>query len=43
MYKNICILSLLIFFPFFNVSAEEKIAFIDLNYVYENSKVGKKI
>ena len=28
---------------FNNVSAEEKIAFIDLNYVYSNSKIGKKI
>ena len=26
-----------------NVSAQDKIAFIDLNYVYANSKIGKKI
>lgn len=26
-----------------NIFAEEKIAFIDLNYVYSNSKIGKKI
>ena len=26
-----------------NVMAEEKIAFIDLNYIYSNSKIGKKI
>ena len=27
----------------YNVMAEEKIAFIDLNYIYSNSKIGKKI
>ena len=40
-------LSLIVFiiliFSFNNVSAQEKIAFIDLNFVYSNSKIGKKI
>ena len=42
--KKYIILSIILSFFFFNFSyAEEKIAFIDLNYVYSNSKVGKKI
>ncbi len=40
-------LSLIVFiiliFSFNNVSAQEKIAFIDLNFVYSNSNIGKKI
>ncbi len=43
MFKKASILFLFIFLSNFNVSAEDKIAFIDLNYVYENSKIGKKI
>jgi len=45
MLKKIQIL-FIIFLAFFfnNISiAEEKIAFIDLNYVYSNSNIGKKI
>jgi outer membrane protein len=37
---------IILFFSFFlcnNVLAQEKIAFIDLNYVYINSKIGKKM
>ena len=30
-------------FSFNNTFVEEKIAFIDLNYIYSNSKIGKKI
>ena len=42
--KNNFILGILISFLMFNISyADEKIAFIDLNYVYSNSKIGKKI
>ena len=44
MKKNIC--SLIIVFTFFLInysSAQEKIAFIDLNYLYINSKIGKKM
>ena len=42
--KNNFILGILLSFFIFNTSiAEEKIAFIDLNYVYSNSKIGKKI
>ena len=37
------IIVILIFFSGFTASAEEKIAFIDLNYIYSNSKIGKKI
>ncbi len=37
------IVVILIFFSGFTASAEEKIAFIDLNFVYSNSKIGKKI
>ena len=37
------IVSIILFFSFSNVLAQEKIAFIDLNYVYANSKIGKKI
>ena len=32
-----------IFFLGTNSFAQEKIAFIDLNFVYSNSKIGKKI
>ena len=35
--------AILFFFSFNNTFAEEKIAFIDLNYIYSNSKIGKKI
>ena len=44
MKTKIC--SLIIFFTFFLInysSAQEKIAFIDLNYLYINSKIGKKM
>ena len=44
MKKKIC--SLIIIFTFFLISyssAQEKIAFIDLNYLYINSKIGKKM
>ena len=42
--KNNLIFGILLSFLIINVSfAEEKIAFIDLNYVYSNSKIGKKI
>ena len=42
--KNNLIFGILLSFLMINVSfAEEKIAFIDLNYVYSNSKIGKKI
>ena len=44
MKKKIC--SLIIVFTFFLInysSAQEKIAFIDLNYLYINSKIGKKM
>ena len=34
---------ILIFFLGTNLFAQEKIAFIDLNFVYSNSKIGKKI
>tara|TARA_B100000035_G_C20952436_1_gene532565 strand:+ start:639 stop:1145 length:507 start_codon:yes stop_codon:yes gene_type:complete len=37
------IVSVILFFSFSNASAQEKIAFIDLNFVYANSKIGKKI
>ena len=37
------IVSILLIFSSNNVLAEEKIAFIDLNFVYSNSKIGKKI
>ena len=43
MSKNFFISFILVFFIFFHVSAEDKIAFIDLNYIYANSKIGKKI
>ena len=43
MFKNFFITFVLVFFVIVNVSAEDKIAFIDLNYVYANSKIGKKI
>ena len=43
MSKNLFISFILVFFIIFNVSAEDKIAFIDLNYIYANSKIGKKI
>ena len=42
--KNIFFfVAILSFFSFNNTFAEEKIAFIDLNYIYSNSKIGKKI
>lgn len=45
MFKNIQILFILLIYLFFsgNTFAQEKIAFVDLNYVYSNSKIGKKI
>tara|TARA_X000001036_G_C20224366_1_gene621141 strand:+ start:82 stop:582 length:501 start_codon:yes stop_codon:yes gene_type:complete len=45
MLKNIHILIVLLFSFFLNsyASAQTKIAFIDLNYIYANSKIGKKI
>ena len=45
MFKKIYIL-ILVFFAFFlnsHLLAQTKIAFIDLNYIYSNSKSGKKI
>ena len=41
--KNFLISFILTLFLINNCFAEEKIAFIDLNYVYSNSKIGKKI
>tara|TARA_Y100000591_G_scaffold305595_1_gene303305 strand:+ start:181 stop:687 length:507 start_codon:yes stop_codon:yes gene_type:complete len=42
--KNNFILGIILtFFLNHYVLAEEKIAFIDLNYIYSNSKIGKKI
>ena len=32
-----------IFFTGVNLHAQEKIAFVDLNFVYSNSKIGKKM
>ncbi len=43
MYKNFFISFILAFLITTNISAEDKIAFIDLNYIYANSKIGKKI
>ena len=43
MYKNFFISFILAFFIITNISAEDRIAFIDLNYIYANSKIGKKI
>ena len=45
MFKNIQIFLLILFSFFLNNHslAQAKIAFIDLNYIYVNSKVGKKI
>jgi len=45
MYKKIITLLgiIFIFFSINHLYASEKIAFIDLNYIYVNSKVGKKI
>ena len=37
------IVSIILIFSFSNVLAQEKIAFIDLNFVYANSNIGKKI
>ena len=37
------LISFLLIFSSNIVSAQEKIAFIDLNFVYANSKIGKKI
>ena len=45
MLKNIKVI-IILFFSFFlnsNLNAEEKIAFIDLNFIYSNSEIGKKI
>ena len=42
--KLICfIISTIFFFSGSNLLAQEKIAFIDLNFVYSNSNIGKKI
>jgi Skp family chaperone for outer membrane proteins len=42
--KNNFFLAVIIsLFLFNNVFAEQKVAFIDLNYIYANSKIGKKI
>ena len=42
--KNNFLLAIIIsLFLFNNVFAEQKVAFIDLNFVYSNSKIGKKI
>ena len=42
--KNNFFLAIIIsLFLFNNVFAEQKVAFVDLNYVYANSKIGKKI
>ena len=44
MRKNKFLLGIILsFFLLNNSFAEEKIAFIDLNYIYTNSKIGKKI
>ena len=43
MNRNFFISFFIIIFFIGNVNAEEKIAFIDLNYIYVNSKIGKKI
>ena len=44
MRKNKFLLGIILsFFLLNNSFAEEKIAFIDLNYIYTNSKTGKKI
>ncbi len=45
MLKNIKVI-IILFLSFFlnsNLNAEEKIAFIDLNFIYSNSEIGKKI
>ena len=41
--NNFFLTVILSLFIFNSTFAEEKIAFIDLNYVYANSKIGKKI
>ena len=41
--NNFFLTIILSLFIFNSTFAEEKIAFIDLNYVYANSKIGKKI
>ena len=33
----------IIFFSAYNLNAEEQIVFVDLNYIFSNSKTGKKI
>ena len=45
MFKNLKLLILIsfLFFSSNNSYSEEKIVFIDIDYVYENSTVGKKI
>ena len=37
------LISFLLIFSFNDLSAQEKIAFIDINFVYSNSKIGKRI
>ena len=41
--NNFFIVVILSLFFFSNISAEEKIAFVDINYVYSNYQIGKKI
>ena len=44
MKKKICNLIIILTFSLVSyASAQEKIAFIDLNYLYVNSKIGKKM
>ena len=41
--NNFFLVIIISLFLFNNVFAEQKVAFVDLNYVYANSKIGKKI
>ncbi len=41
--NNFFLVIIISLFLFTNVFAEQKVAFIDLNFVYSNSKIGKKI
>ena len=41
--KIISIIFFLTFFVSTNIFSEEKLAFIDINYIYSNSEAGKKI
>ena len=41
--KLINLIILILFLSLSNSFAQEKIAFVDLNFVYSNSKIGKKI